>query len=375
MRNVLLSVAVLLLAACAEKPEPAEPAAGAAVDLAAGRTLAQADCSTCHGMEGLGATAAAPNLAAQPNEYLVESLRAYRGGQRLHAAPMELVSGMSDADISNVAGYYSSLPEPPAAAATVAYQPGDSSYHEGGRTAAMCTECHGANGYSQEPGVPSLAGQQPAYIILATQEYSKGSRPHMAKEGMLKALEKVDVEKMAVYFAAQVPPVREPPSFGDVSRGESLSADCGECHGDRGVSHDPLIPSLAGQEPVYLVNALKSYLDGQRKHEVMAADFTGKDIEDLAAYYSVQPLKAAVDKDLAVQELVNKCDRCHGLATSSSRMVVPGLNGQDPEYLVRVMKAYRDNDRGSSLMHNMSADYSDETIEALAAYYASQPAN
>jgi cytochrome c553 len=101
----------------------------------------------------------------------------------------------------------------------------------------------------------------------------------------------------------------------------------------RGVSHDPLVPSLAGQEPVYLVNALKSYRDQERKHEEMAVGVNDTDIEDLAAYYSVQPLKAAVVKDPAVQELVTKCDRCHGPAMSNSRMVVPALNGQNPEYL------------------------------------------
>jgi cytochrome c553 len=239
----------------------------------------------------------------------------------------------------------------------------------------VCTECHGENGYSQEPGVPSLAGQQPAYMIVATGEYANGNRPHAAKEGMLKALSQVDVEKMAMYFAAQVPPVREAPSFGDVKRGETLSATCGDCHGPQGSSYDPLVPSLAGQEPVYLVNALKSYRDQVRKHEVMAVDMTDSAIEDVAAYYSVQQLHAAVDKNLAVQELVNRCERCHGPTASNSRMVVPGLNGQKQEYLVEVLKAYRDSDRGSSLMHKMSANYSDETIEELASYYSSQPAN
>lgn len=267
---------------------------------------------------------------------------------------------------------YAETPEP---AAAPAYQPGDSSYYEGRQTAAVCTECHGENGYSQEPGVPSLAGQQPAYMIIATGEYSNGSRPHAAQEGMLKALAQVDVEKMAMYFAAQVPPVRQPPSFGDVERGETLSADCGECHGPQGSSRDPLVPSLAGQEPVFLVNAIKSYRDHLRKHEVMAVGMSDSDIEDVAAYYSVKQLHAAIDKNPAVQELVTKCDRCHGPALSNSRMVVPGLSGQSKEYLVRVMKAYRDYDRGSSLMHKMSADYSDETIEALASYYSSQPVN
>jgi len=375
MRNVLLGVALLLLAACSEKHEAAEPAADLAVDLAAGRTIAQDSCSTCHGMDGRSETDTAPNLAAQPAEYLVESLHAYKEGQRLHAAPTEFTSSMSDADIRNIAAYYASLPKLAAAPAASAYQPGDSSYHEGAQTAAVCTECHGENGYSQEPGVPSLAGQQPAYVIVATQEYANGSRPHAKKEAMFKALAQVDVEKMAMYFASQVPPVRQPPSFGDVKRGETLIADCSECHGPRGISHDPLVPSLAGQEPLYLVNAIKAYRDGVRKHEVMVVDMNDSDIENVAAYYSVQQLQAAVDKNLAVQELVTKCDRCHGPALSNSRMVVPGLNGQNQEYLVKVMKAYRDFDRGSSLMHKMSADYSDETIEALASYYSGQPAN
>jgi cytochrome c553 len=39
------------------------------------------------------------------------------------------------------------------------------------------------------------------------------------------------------------------------------------------------------------------------------------------------------------------------------------------------MKAYRDNDRGNSMMHKMSSNYSDEMIEAIATYYASHPAD
>ena len=35
------------------------------------------------------------------------------------------------------------------------------------------------------------------------------------------------------------------------------------------------------------------------------------------------------------------------------------------------MKEYRDADRDNSMMHKMSANYSDEMIEALASYYAS----
>jgi len=372
MRYVLLGVSVMLMAACSDDREPAKPT----VDIAAGRDIAEASCTDCHGMDGRGAKDTIPNLAAQPAGYLAESLHAYKEGRRHHAALRSLTSDMSDADIRNIAGYYSSLPALPAADTTVAPEASASSYHEGEQVASVCAECHGANGYSHEPGIPSLAGQQPAYLIVSTQEYAKGSRGHVEKEAMLRGLAQIDIEKMAMYFAAQLPPVREPPPFGDAQRGELLSTDCSACHGARGISQNPLVPSLAGQEPVYLVNAIKSYRDHERQHDDMIADNSDSEIEDIAAYYSVQQTETAAEENMALQELVARCDRCHGPALGESRMGgIPALSGQNREYLVKVMQAYREDDRDSSLMHRMSANYSDETIEALAGYYSSLPAN
>jgi cytochrome c553 len=372
MRKVLLGVSVMLLAACSDESEPPKPTA----DIAAGRDIAAASCIDCHGLDGRGAKDTVPNLAAQPAGYLAESLHAYKEGRRHHAALESLTSGMSDADIRNIAGYYSSLPPLPAADSTLTPEAIGSSYHEGEQVAAVCAECHGANGYSQEPGIPSLAGQQPAYLIVSTQEYANGSRGHVEKEAMLRGLAQVDIEKMAMYFAAQLPPVREPPPFGDAQRGEPLSTACGECHGARGISQNPLVPSLAGQEPVYLVNAIKSYRDHQRQHDDMIAHNSDSEIDDIAAYYSVQQTEAAADERMELPEMVASCDRCHGPALGESRMGgIPALSGQNREYLVRAMQTYREADRDSSLMHRMSAHYSDETIEALASYYASLPAN
>jgi len=372
MRKVLLGVSVMLLAACSDESEPPKPTA----DIAAGRDIAAASCIDCHGMDGRGAKDTIPNLAAQPAGYLAECLHAYKEGRRHHAALESLTSGMSDADIRNIAGYYSSLPALPAADTTLAPTAGGSSYHEGEQVSAVCAECHGANGYSREPGIPSLAGQQPAYLVVSTQEYAQGSRGHVEKEAMLRGLAQVDIEKMAMYFAAQLPPVREPPPFGDAQRGEPLSTACGECHGARGISQNPLVPSLAGQEPVYLVNAIKSYRDRERQHDDMIAHNSDSEIDDIAAYYSVQQTEAAADEHMELPEMVASCDRCHGPALGESRMGgIPALSGQNREYLVRAMQTYREADRDSSLMHRMSAHYSDETIEALAGYYADLPAN
>jgi len=372
MRNwILLSVAMVVLAACAEEQEPAGPV----VDINAGKAIAQASCAGCHGLDGRGETGDIPNLAAQPAEYLVEALHAYKEDRRHHAALQDMTSGMSDAEIRNIAGYYANLPPLEVIPTADPVQPDSSSYQEGSEVAAICAGCHGENGYSTTPGIPSLAGQQPAYLIVSTLEYTRGNRGHQEKEEMLQGLGQVDIEKMAVYFASQSPSVREAPPFGDPARGEPLSASCGECHGAQGISHDPLVPSLAGQEPLYLVNAIKAYRSQERQHEDMVAERSDAEIEDIAAFYAVQKAEPAGGQGIQVQELAATCERCHGPSVGTSKMVVPALKGQNRDYLVRVMKAYRDNDRGNSMMHKMSSNYSDEMIEAIATYYASHPAD
>jgi cytochrome c553 len=67
---------------------------------------------------------------------------------------------------------------------------------------------------------------------------------------------------------------------------------CAGCHGIPGyktaypeVYH---VPKLGGQSPAYLVNALKAYRSGERRHPSMrgiAASLSDKDMEELAAYY------------------------------------------------------------------------------------------
>ena len=360
-------IAVALLSACSDEREPA----AAAVDIEAGKRFASAHCTGCHTIEGQGKTSEIPNLAAQPAEYLTEALEAYRDGTRKHAALKGLIVGASEADIRNIAAYFASLPAIAAEPAPVK----DKVYAEGGQVAAACIECHGEHGQSNTPNVPNLAGQHPMYLIVATQEYASGGRDNAEKEAMLSGLDNVDIEKMAMYFASQTPEPRDPPPFGDPVAGEAQTAVCGSCHGANGVSPDPMVPNLAGQEPHYLVNAIKAYRDQARNHEDMIADKSDAQIEDIAAYYAVQPGASAVSGNAGVADIVAKCDRCHGAALGENTMVVPRLYGQQQDYLLRVMRQYREEQRGNSMMHKMSAGYSDAVLAEIAGYYAthSQP--
>ncbi|HHA19621.1 MAG TPA: cytochrome c [Methylophaga sp.] len=86
-------------------------AAFAAGDAAAGKAKA-AICASCHGANGIAIMPAYPNLAGQNDAYIMSSLKAYRDKQRNGgmASIMQMqAANLSDADIENLAAYYSSL--------------------------------------------------------------------------------------------------------------------------------------------------------------------------------------------------------------------------------------------------------------------------
>jgi cytochrome c553 len=70
---------------------------------------------------------------------------------------------------------------------------------------------------------------------------------------------------------------------------------CAACHGaDGNKPSDPTQPILAGQHYDYLVRALTDYKIGRRNNPIMkgfAGQLSGKDIEDLAAWFSSQKSK------------------------------------------------------------------------------------
>lgn len=80
-------------------------------DAAAGKAKS-AVCAACHGPAGIASIPTYPNLAGQNEAYLVSSLKAYKSKQRnggMAAVMQAQAAALSDADIANLAAYYSSL--------------------------------------------------------------------------------------------------------------------------------------------------------------------------------------------------------------------------------------------------------------------------
>ena len=87
----------------------ASVAAGAlAADPPPGKAKAQM-CAACHGVLGIGTLPDTPNLAGQPRIYLIEQLKAFRGGKRSHEVMSLIARPMTDADIADLADWYSSI--------------------------------------------------------------------------------------------------------------------------------------------------------------------------------------------------------------------------------------------------------------------------
>ena len=359
--------ASILLVACGDADRPETPRTG---DGEAGKALAALHCSGCHTLDGRGKTPEVPNLAGQPEDYLVESLKAYREGTRHHVGIRQTLAEFPESGILDLAAFYAGLP--PIAAEPDFAQPGKI-YAEGEEIASACAGCHGESGISAKPGIPNLAGQHPAYVIVAAQEYARGERENTDKEEMLRGLGAIDIEKLAMYYAAQAPGKRAPPPFGDPLAGEADAAVCSGCHGARGISDDPMVPNLAGQEPVYLVRAIEAYRDDLRGHGDMVTGLSDIEIENIAAYYAIQTAGPASEAEGQTASIIAKCERCHGARPAGSALVVPSLRGQNRDYLLRVMLDYRDGERGNSIMHKMSAGYSDSVLAEIADYYAGQP--
>jgi cytochrome c553 len=75
-------------------------------DAAAGKALAK-NCAACHGETGIASNPAWPMLAGQKPGYLANVLKAFRAGLRKDPMMAGVARGLSDADIANVAAYFS----------------------------------------------------------------------------------------------------------------------------------------------------------------------------------------------------------------------------------------------------------------------------
>jgi cytochrome c553 len=259
---------------------------------------------------------------------------------------------------------------------------------EGKRVAdGLCARCHGPNGASAASGVPHVAGQRPSYLYNKLRAYQAGGRDDHAMESAVKFLNDDALVKVAAYYANLEPP---PPAAADaatriaapldpLAAGKAAAAACAGCHGDTGVSATAGMPSLIGFDEKYFVAAMNAYKGSSRQHEMMkmiATSASEAEVRHMALFYALQKPAAAQTPSsgnaAAGKAASSACAGCHGEQGVSSNPANPSLAGQDAEYFVAAMRAYRDGTRSDEAMRFAAAGLGEPAIADLAAYYATQ---
>ena len=92
---------------------------------------------------------------------------------------------------------------------------------------------------------------------------------------------------------------------------------------------------------------------------------------------ALEPPKQAAGPaaDLGGKEVFDRsCQACHGTNGISSSTRIPNIAGQQPDYLIAQLQAFRGRTRQSGAMQAVAAQLSDEQIAALARYWSGRPA-
>ena len=160
------------------------------------------------------------------------------------------------------------------------------------KKAALCAACHGAQGISTNPAIPSLAGQPQQFITTQLVMFREGNRKDPQMSPIAAAMINAEINDYGTYFTAQAP-AAPPSSSMDTARVDAAQRlagqyHCVSCHGPalKGQQH---IPRLAGQQAVYLKAQLRGFkastrfdMDGNMTSA--AQPLTEGDIDILAEY-------------------------------------------------------------------------------------------
>lgn len=167
----------------------------------------------------------------------------------------------------------------------------------------VCAACHGLDGNSVRPGVPSLAGQIEPYLERQLHAFAAqgGQRANGVMGAIAVNLSADEMRRVSDHFARQ--PL-QPTRFVDTprrSRAEGrmiyLSglvkknvASCASCHGTSGSGLTEMFPRLAGQHAPYIAEQLRHFRSGSRTSDpdammrIIAARMTDSEIDAVSNY-------------------------------------------------------------------------------------------
>lgn len=190
---------------------------------------------------------------------------------------------------------------------------------------------------------------------------------------------------IALFLSAGTAPAQDGAKIAAEGTPDGAVPACDGCH----QSGEGPFPLLAGQDRDYLLRQLDDFRSGKRINDMMApiaAALPPAQAKAVAVWYAGQrKRRAAADK--SAPELVARgravalegrpgqqippCQRCHG---EDAILNFASLDGQNPDYLVEQIQAFRDKRRTplDPMMNQVARNITDEDARAVAAWYLEQ---
>jgi cytochrome subunit of sulfide dehydrogenase len=171
-------------------------------------------CADCHGKDGASTESDVPSIGGVSEQYLVDSMAAYRDSKRPCAKSAwragdkkrpktdmcEVATKLSAEDTAKIAKELAAKPF------AKAKQPFDAAKAATGKKIhdTACEKCHSEGGSLAEDEAGILAGQWLPYLKETFAQYTKGARPQPEKMKVkFNALKPEEQEALLNYYASQ----------------------------------------------------------------------------------------------------------------------------------------------------------------------------
>ena len=183
-----------------------------AQDAQRGQQIASQVCAACHGADGNSVAAVNPKIAGQFPDYLHKQLNDFKAGEKKKPAresPVMTpqVAKLSDADMKNLAAYYSGQTLKPAAAADKDLAALGQKIWRGGIASSSvpaCAGCHGPAGAGIPAQYPRLSGQFADYLAAQLKGFKEGARANDSNgvmRGVAARMTEREIRAVAEYAA------------------------------------------------------------------------------------------------------------------------------------------------------------------------------
>lgn len=158
-----------------------------------------ATCTACHGPGGNSQIPLTPSIAGQPRVFIENQLVVIREGLREVPAMKDVLIGMSDETIVELARHFAAQ-TPTAKTMT----PDATKARQGAQIASalLCGTCHLAD-YSGQKQVPRLAGQDEGFLLHSMKQFrdNPGAGRDTIMAATLRGLSDADLANIAHYLA------------------------------------------------------------------------------------------------------------------------------------------------------------------------------